>query len=238
MSSKFLQVLAPVLAGIAALPAHALIITSPGLATTASQCYLGCTNNPANRYDHTNILDGDWGQTGNTGFNSWNSGYYGGWVQVDFGQNYVLDRVDLYAWFNTYDPFTLTVSNDGASWSSIAVGGYHYEPNLTNTGASGTADRADDWGAVYATSLGNLAADTQARYLRYSVNAGSPHWGYLFELVVDGHLPANSGGSGSGSGTGGGSGSTALPEPGNPALFCLAFGLLAASLRRRVQPIY
>lgn len=237
MPRKLFYVLTTVWAGLVATPAQALIITNPGLTTSASQCYLGCTNNPANAYDHTNILDGDWGQTGNTGLNSWNSGYYGGWVQVDFGQSYVLDRVELYGWFNTYDPFTLTVSSDGASWSSIAVGGYHYEPNLTNTGASGTASRADDWGAVYATSLGNLAADTLGRYLRYSVNPGSPHWGYLFELVVDGHLPANTGGSGSGSGIGNGGGSNPVPEPDNLALFCLAFGLMGASLRRRARQL-
>lgn len=238
MLRKLLHTLLPVLAGVVAAPAQALIITHSGLTTSASHCYLGCTNNPANAYDHTNILDGDWGQTGNTGLNAWNSGFYGGWVQVDFGQSYVLDRVELYAWLNTYDPFTLSVSGDGASWSSIAVGGYHPEANLSYTGASGTASRSDDWGAVYATSLGNLAADLQGRYLRYSVNAGSPHWGYLFELVVDGHLPSSSGTTGSGSsgsGTGSGSGGTAnaLPEPDNLALFGLASALLAASLRRR-----
>ena len=103
------------LAGLAG-NAQAALITHPGLATTAGSCYLGC-GNP--RHDSSNILDGDWGQTGNTGLNSWNSGYWGGWVQVDFGASYVLDRIELYGWVNTYDPFTLLVSSNGSSWSTL-----------------------------------------------------------------------------------------------------------------------
>lgn len=220
--------------------AHALVITNPGLATSADSCYTGCTNNPSNRYDHTNILDGDWGQTGNTGFNAWNSGYYGGWVQVDFGKTYVLDRIELYAWYNTYDPFTISVSSTGSSWSSIAVGGYHYEPNLSRENVSATAAETDDWGAVYATSLNNLAANTQARYLRYSVNSGSPHWGYLFELVVEGHELNGTGSSGNGTGgSGGATGGTSnlVSEPGNFALVGLALGLMGVVARRRKQKL-
>ena len=118
----------------------------------------------------------------------------------------------------------------------LAVGGYHYEPNLTYTGDSGTELRTDDWGAVYATSLGNLMADAQARYLRYSVNAGSPHWGYVFELMVDGHSPVitdpnvdtGSGGAG-GSVTGG----NTVPEPSALALLGLGLGLMGWTARRK-----
>lgn len=213
------------LAGLAG-NAQAALITHPGLATTAGSCYLGC-GNP--RHDSSNILDGDWGQTGNTGLNSWNSGYWGGWVQVDFGASYVLDRIELYGWVNTYDPFTLLVSSNGSSWSTLLTGGYHYEPNLTYAGGSGTMGLGDDWGAVYDVALNTLASGQQARYLRYSVSSGSPHWGYLFELMVDGHTPLMIDTGGGGSHTSGGGAS--IPEP--SSLTLLGIGVMGLLSRRR-----
>lgn len=195
-----------------ALPSHAIELTDlPGVTTSASYCYLGCGNA---KYDASNITDGDYGGTGNTGLNAWNAGTYSGWVQVDFGAAYVLDRIDLYAWFNTYNPFTLTASANGLSWATVATGGYHAEPNLLHTGGSGTLSRADDWGAVYDVANATLASGLSARYLRYTVNAGSPHWGYLFELDVQGHTAA-------------------VPEPETWVMLLAGLVLMGLTVRRR-----
>ncbi|MCA1979078.1 MAG: discoidin domain-containing protein [Thiobacillus sp.] len=192
--------------------AHALELTDlPGATASASACYQGCGNA---RYDASNIIDDDYGLTGNTGFNAWNSGTYAGWVQVDFGAAYVLDRIDLYAWQNTNEPFTLSASVNGTNWTPLAVSGYHAEPNLLHTGGSGTAARADDWGAVFDVANGSLASGVSARYVRYTVNAGSPHWGYLFELDVQGHVAT-------------------VPEAHTGALMLAGLGLVGFAVRRR-----
>lgn len=188
--------------------ASALELTDlSGVTASASYCYLGCGNA---KHDASNILDGDYGGTGNTGYNAWNSGTYAGWVQVDFGAVYELDRIELYGWYNTYDPFTLSVSADGLSWTTVAVDGYHAESRLTHTDINGLK-----YGAVYDVADNTLAAGLSGQYLRYTVNAGSPHWGYMFEMDVQGHV------------------ATPVPEPETYALMLAGLGLVGFAARRR-----
>lgn len=205
---------AALVAGVTALaiPAHALDLTAlPAATAAASSCYTGCGHAA---YDASNILDDDRGQTGNTGLNSWNSGGYGGWVQVDFGASFVLDRVELYGGYPYYNPFTLSASLDGSHWTTLASGGYHNESNLSFAGVGGIK-----YGAVFDTSLSGsnaLASGVEARYLRYTVNGGSPHWGYLFEVEAQGHLAA-----------------APVPEPSGGLMAATGLGLLGWLSRRR-----
>jgi hypothetical protein len=212
MNSSLSAAIALLALGFSTTGAQAIELTDlPGVTASASYCYLGCDSG---KYDGSKILDGDYGQTGIANFNSWNSGTYAGWVQVDFGAAYVLDRIDLYAWYGTYNPFNLSASVDGVSWGSLVNSGYHAEPNLLHTGGSGTESRTDDWGAVFDTANNTLADNVSARYLRYTVNAGSPHYGYLFELDVQGHVAA-------------------VPEPETYALMLAGLGLVGFVARRR-----
>jgi hypothetical protein len=193
--------------GLLAGSAHAIELTDlPGVTASASYCYLGCGHAA---HDASNILDGDYGGTGNTGLNAWNSGTYSGWVQVDFGAAYVLDRIELYGWYNTYDPFTLSVSADGLSWTTVAIDGYHPESRLTETDIYGLK-----YGAVYDVADNTLASGLSAQYVRYTVNAGSPHWGYMFEMDVQGHTAP-------------------VPEPETYAMLLAGLGLVGMKLRRR-----
>lgn len=200
--------------------AQATLLTGlPSATTSAGSCYFGCGNA---HFDHGNIIDGDYGSSGNTGLNSWNSGYWGGWVQINFGAVYQLDRIELYGANGYYDPYTLLASQDGLSWSSIATGGYHVEPNLSRSDTY----LGVKYGAVHDVANSTLANNVVGQYLRYSVNAGTPHWGYLFELQVEGHSPASSSGTPQG-------GSHSVPEPGSLALLGLGMMGLAGMRRRR-----
>lgn len=216
------------LAGMTLTPvAQATLLTAlPGVATSAGSCYLGCGNAS---YDHSNIIDGDFGASGNTGLNSWNSGYWGGYVQINFGAAYQLDRIELYGANGYFDPYTLFSSLDGVSWSAIANGGYHLEPGLSHADTY----QGIKYGAVHDV-LGNTLADgVIGQYLRYSVNAGTPHWGYLFELVVEGHTPVisnvNQGDVASNNPA------ASVPEPATIAMLGLGLGCLGAMRQRREQ---
>lgn len=206
--------------------AQATVLTElPGVTTSASSCYLGCGNA---QYDHGNIIDGDVGGSGNTGLNSWNSGYWGGWVQIDFGSAYQLDRIELYGGSGYYDPYTLLASADGLSWSAIAAGGYHVEPALSHSDTY----LGVKYGAVHDVLTNTLADNIIGQYLRYSVNAGTPHWGYLYELVVEGHTPVisnvNQGGGASNNNP-----VASVPEPAPLALLGLGLAGIAGLQRRR-----
>lgn len=213
-------------AGLMAVPqAQATVLTGlPGVTTTAGSCYLGCGNA---KYDHSNIIDGDFGGSGNTGLNAWNSGYWGGWVQINFGAAYQLDRIELYGANGYYDPYTLFASSDGVSWSSIATGGYHLEPGLSRPDTY----QGVKYGAVHDVLNGTLADNIVAQYLRYSVNPGTPHWGYLFEMIVNGHsLIAQDVSQGA---IGGGAATADVPAPAPLALMGLGLVVAAALKRRR-----
>ncbi|MEK8052619.1 discoidin domain-containing protein [Ideonella sp. DXS22W] len=203
-------------ATILATPAYALDLTTLAAATaTASSCYTGCGKAA---YDASNILDDDRGQTGNTGLNSWNSGGFGGWVQVDFGASYMLDRVELYGGYPYDNPFTLSVSMDGSRWTTLATGSYHLESLLSYAGTGGLK-----YGAVYDSSLNAanaLASGVEARYLRYSVNAGTRQWGYLYEIEAQGHLAA-----------------APVPEPSAALMAAAGLGLLVWRSRRHASRV-
>ncbi|TPW11886.1 MAG: hypothetical protein FD130_1880 [Halothiobacillaceae bacterium] len=152
-----------------ATPAQATLLT--GLAavnTSAGSCYFGCGNAA---YDHSNIIDGDFGASGNTGLNSWNSGYWGGWVQINFGAAYQLDRIELYGANGYVDPYILSVSLDGLAWSVVGSGAYHLESGLSH---SDTYQNVK-FGALHDVANNTLANNVVAQYLRYTVPGNSPH---------------------------------------------------------------
>ena len=199
--------LALAFAGAAPAAAQAIELTDlEGVEAIASSCDLGCGNA---RYDAGNILDGDYGATGNTGLNAWNSGVYGGHVDLDLTAVFVLDRIELYGVSPYYNPFTLSVSADGLGWTTVAVAGYGVTPDLPEAGVGGVR-----YGAVFDAADGSMASGLNARYLRYSVNAGSPQWGYLAEIDVQGHVAT-------------------VPEPETWVTMLAGLGLLGVAARRR-----
>lgn len=190
-----------------------LLTNLPGATTSASSCFMGCGNAA---YDHSNILDGDFGSTGNTGLNSWNSGGLGGYVQVNFGAAYTLDKIELYGGYPYENLYSLSVSLDGSSWQAIASGGYHLESSLGQSAVQG----GTKYGAVHAVGAGTLGSGIQAQYLRYTLGGGR-HWAYLYELAVEGHGTTNP------------NPVTAVPEPETYALMLAGMGLMGAIVRRR-----
>lgn len=210
-----LQKILGVLIFLTATSAQALVLTDlSGITTSAGSCYTGCGHA---QYDHSNIIDKDFGATGNTGFNSWNSGFYGGWVQIDFLNSYVLDRIELYGGSGYLDNYSLLISNDNISWASLTSGSYHNESRLHH----GDVYSGIKYGAVHDVADATLPSDKSARYLRYNVGAG-PHWGYLFELVVDGHVPVTTQPVDS----------ISVPEPSSLLLLLLGFAVLILQRRK------
>ncbi|HNL32952.1 MAG TPA: discoidin domain-containing protein [Pseudomonadales bacterium] len=191
--------------------AEAAVLTDlPGITTSASSCYTGCGKA---QYDHSNILDKDYGASGNTGLNTWNSGYWGGWVEVDFKSAYLLDRVELYGIYAYGNPYTLSASSDGTSWVTVGSGAYHQEPALSQPASVNLG--GIEFGGVHDVQNSTLTSNVLARYLRYTVSSGSPHWGYMAELRVEGHAPP-----------------APVPTPAAWSLLASGLGLLGA-LRRR-----
>jgi hypothetical protein len=196
-------VFAASLLGAAALPAQAIELTDlSGVVASASSCYLGCGNA---QYDAGNILDGDYGATGNTGLNAWNAGGYAGYVQVNLGSVYLLESIELYGGYPYANNFSLAVSSDGSNWATIYSGTYQDVPGLTHDGVNYPGHAK--YGAVV------NVVDINAQYVRYS--ASSAQWAYLYEMDVQGHVV------------------TAVPEPETYALMLAGLGLVGFAGRRQ-----
>lgn len=148
--------------------AHALDLTAlPGLTVTSSYDYpfAGAANGPkGNAVDHLMST-------------SWNGGGYSGWLQLDFGQAYLLDAVDVYGIYSQgawrTNQYTLSVSDDGVQWVAVANGAYQFETALGGA-----------WGGHHAFAAGS---EPSGRYLRYT-RTGGGDWAYLTEIEVRGHL--------------------------------------------------
>ncbi len=192
------------LLAVGALPAQAIELTDlPGVVASASSCYLGCGNA---HYDAGNILDGDYGATGNSGLNSWNAGGYSGYVQVNLGNVYVLEHIELYGGYPYANNFSLQLSSDGANWATVHSGSFHDEPGLTHDGVNSPGH------VKYGAEID--VADINAQYVRYS--ASSAQWAYLYEMDVQGHAVA-----------------APVPEPETYALLLAGLGLVGFAARRR-----
>lgn len=191
---------AAALMALAATPAAAADLTLlPALTVSSSYDYpfAGPSNGPKG-----NVID-------NRLDTHWNGGGGVGWVQLDFGQSYLLDAVDVYGTYSAgawrTNDYNLLVSDDGANWASIASGAYHFEPAL-----------GGQWGGHHGFADG---AEPAGRYLRYT-RTGGADWAYLTEFEVQGHLatPAPT---------------LAVPEPETYAMLLAGLATLGAWSRRR-----
>jgi len=113
----------------------------------------------------------------------WNAGDHGfpedpNWVQLDFGSDYHLTRVELWGVFNPDLPFfwgydnifNLWTQQDGGDWVAIGSG------RLLDSADGAERDATFNYSPV---------VEPVARYLRYEVVGGS-HWSYLGEIHVQG----------------------------------------------------
>ncbi len=197
---KNIPLIAALVSALAAIGAQASTLTIQSVYTPTPYVYTA-SNGPAD-----NIKDGNL----NT---YWNGGTYSDWVEADFGNIYVFDKIELYgAFVGLYrqNNYTLSISSDGMNWAPFISGSYHLEPSLT----LGTLK----YGAVHTWTTGG----PQGRYIRYAQSSG-PEWAYLGELLADGHLPTA---------TDPGTPST-VPLPAALPLMASGIGILGFAARRK-----
>ena len=205
-----------ILSGLLAAPAFAAAATPPidltvlpGLALSASSCYLSACDQPG-PFTAANAIDKQSYVPSSVNSHGWNAGDYGSpgdpnWLRLDFGSVYQLASVRLefidgrgsYQGYNNI--YQLRASTDGVNWQTLADG--------TLTDLTGNLEAITD---VYSWS--GTAAPV-ARWLEYRV-VGGTHWSALGEIGATGTLYT-----------------AAVPEP-TTAVLTLA-GLLAVGLLAR-----
>jgi hypothetical protein len=142
----------------------------PGIGVSAND--FGVGSEPANAIDNKDYAGGQF---------SWTAPDHGSeldpnWLELDFGSDYYLSRVEVRGvsnypdWQGFNNVFNLQAKPDLGQWMLIGSGDIqdHFDPNLrdkTFSYASGT--------------------EPLARYLRYEV-VGGTHWSYLGEINVQG----------------------------------------------------
>jgi hypothetical protein len=138
--------------------------------------------------------------------NNWNAGAYAGWLQVDLGDVYTIDLVELL--ITTGNHYNILVG-DGSSWAQL------------NNNVQTTAPYAAPGSPAHAYQWYNVNPDNivSGQFLRYNVVVGGGHWAHLGEIKVSGTLLNNGNGN-----------STTVPEPSTLAIFAL--GMIGLASRR------
>jgi hypothetical protein len=155
-----------------ALEAQTIELTDlPGIVVSAN-AFGGPGGEPNNAIDNKDYADGQF---------SWTADDHGApgdpnWLELDFGSNYSLTRVEVRGvsnfpdWQGFDNVFNLLTKSDFGSWITIGSG------TIVDTNDLNLRDKTF-----------NYASGDQplARYLRYEV-VGGTHWSYLGEINVQG----------------------------------------------------
>ena len=180
---------------------HAGIITiTDPLAVTASSHYL----NGPDDYHPKNVIDGIL-PANYLDRSYWNAGQDTGSLQVNLGDIYKIDLVELY--LTTGNHFNISVG-DGSTWSLINNTLQQTAPYA----APGSANHHYDWYTVTPDSI------LSGQYLRYEVVSGGGHWAHLGEIKIYGTLDLGS----------------PIPEPSILVLMCAGLLGLGLTRRRKI----
>ncbi len=143
-------------------------ITDPSSVNASSQ-YLN--------YSPEFVIDGEL-PVAYSSTHAWNAGGYTGWLQIDLGDIYTIDLVELY--LTTGNHFNILVGN-GTTWS------------LLNNTLQETAPYAIPGSAQHVYDWYNVMSDNEVsgQFLRYEVVSGGGHWAHLGEIQISGTLVTN-----------------------------------------------